>query len=54
MSHIYNIDLLHSYMGVAILSLLNEPGVLELEPALNIPSYTYKHLKEKTVFWKQQ
>lgn len=47
-------DVLHSYMGVAILSLLNEPGVLELEPALNIPSYTYKHLKEKTVFWNEQ
>jgi geranylgeranyl transferase type-1 subunit beta len=41
-------------MGVAILSLLKEPGIQEIEPALNIPSSAFKHLKENTVFWKQQ
>ncbi|KAI8059745.1 geranylgeranyltransferase type I beta-subunit-like protein [Thamnidium elegans] len=46
-------DLLHSYMGVAVLSLMKEPGIQEIDPALNVPLSAYKHLKENTVFWKQ-
>lgn len=48
------LDVLHSYMGVAILSLLKEPGYQEVYPALNVPMSAYKHLKENTVFWKNQ
>jgi geranylgeranyl transferase type-1 subunit beta len=40
-------------MGVAILSLLQEPGVQEMDPALNVPMKAFKHLKENTVFWKK-
>ena len=47
------IDVLHSYMGVAVLSLLNETDIQDLEPALNIPSSALKHLKGNTVFWKK-
>lgn len=39
-------------MGVAILSLLKEPGIQEIEPALNVPLSAYRHLKQSTVFWK--
>ncbi|KAG1180604.1 hypothetical protein G6F70_000560 [Rhizopus microsporus] len=46
-------DLLHSYMGVATLSLMNEPNVQPIHAALNMPLSAYKHLKENTVFWKQ-
>ncbi|KAG1456802.1 hypothetical protein G6F56_006751 [Rhizopus delemar] len=46
-------DLLHSYMGVATLSLLNEPNIQPMHAALNVPLSAHKHLKENTVFWKQ-
>ncbi|CEI91454.1 Putative Protein farnesyltransferase/geranylgeranyltransferase type-1 subunit alpha [Rhizopus microsporus] len=46
-------DVLHSYMGVAILSLMNEPNVQPIHAALNMPLSAYKHLKENTIFWKQ-
>jgi geranylgeranyl transferase type-1 subunit beta len=39
-------------MGVAILSLLKEPGIQEIEPALNVPLSAFKHLKQNSVFWK--
>lgn len=40
-------------MGVATLSLLNEPNIQPMHPALNAPLSAYHHLKENTVFWKQ-
>ncbi|RCI03889.1 Geranylgeranyl transferase type-1 subunit beta [Rhizopus stolonifer] len=45
-------DALHSYMGVAALSLMGEPGIEPIEPSLNVPLSAYKHLVENTVFWK--
>jgi geranylgeranyl transferase type-1 subunit beta len=48
------IDLLHSYMGVAVLSLMSEPGIEAIDSALNAPLSAYTHLKEKSVFWKRQ
>ncbi|KAL7310513.1 geranylgeranyl transferase type-1 subunit beta [Mucor circinelloides] len=47
-------DLLHSYMGVAVLSLMKEPGIEPIHAALNVPLSAYEHLKENSVFWKQQ
>jgi geranylgeranyl transferase type-1 subunit beta len=52
--NLFIVDVLHSYMGVAILSMLKEPGIQQIEPALNVPLSAYKHLKENTVFWKDQ
>ncbi|KAH8554271.1 protein geranylgeranyltransferase-like protein type I beta subunit [Umbelopsis sp. PMI_123] len=39
-------DVLHSYMGLATLSLMKEPGVTELDTALNIPIAGVKHLQK--------
>lgn len=50
----YFLDVLHSYMGVAVLSMMKEPGFKEIDPALNVPLSAYKHLKENTIFWKDQ
>jgi hypothetical protein len=41
-------------MGVAVLSLMNEPGIEAIDSALNAPLSAYKHLKEKSVFWNSQ
>lgn len=46
-------DLLHSYMGVAVLSLMKEPGIEPIHSALNLPLSGYNHLKKHSVFWKQ-
>ncbi|KAI8350360.1 geranylgeranyltransferase type I beta-subunit-like protein [Choanephora cucurbitarum] len=47
-------DLLHSYMGIAALSLSEESSIQPIEPSLNVPASAYQHLKENTVFWKGQ
>ncbi|CEP11352.1 hypothetical protein [Parasitella parasitica] len=46
-------DLLHSYMGVAVLSLMKEPRIEPIHAALNVPLSAYNHLKKTSVFWKQ-
>ncbi|GAB5588143.1 geranylgeranyl transferase type-1 subunit beta [Umbelopsis nana] len=38
-------DVLHSYMGLATLSLMGEPGLTELDTALNIPIAGVQHLR---------
>ncbi|KAG2180763.1 hypothetical protein INT44_003770 [Umbelopsis vinacea] len=39
-------DVLHSYMGLATLSLMKEPGLTELDTALNIPIAGVNHLRK--------
>lgn len=43
---IYPADVLHSYMGLATLSLMKEPGLTELDAALNIPIAAVNHLRK--------
>jgi len=45
-------DIMHSYMGLASLSLMGEPDLLPLNPALNISWRATEHLKS-SVFWKK-
>ncbi|KAF8924517.1 protein geranylgeranyltransferase type I beta subunit [Dissophora ornata] len=45
-------DVLHSYMGIAALSLMGEPGILPLDPLLNISRRMEERLYTQTVFWR--
>ncbi|KAF9150573.1 Geranylgeranyl transferase type-1 subunit beta [Linnemannia schmuckeri] len=45
-------DVLHSYMGIASLALMGEPGIRPLEPLLNISKRMQERLYNETVFWK--
>lgn len=38
-------DPLHTYMGLAGLSLIGEDGLREVVPTLNVTSRAYEHLK---------
>ncbi|CAO3617355.1 unnamed protein product [Cunninghamella echinulata] len=44
-------DVLHSYMGLAALSLLGEPGIQEMNTAINLPKSIVERLHTKSVFW---
>ncbi|KAI8878119.1 geranylgeranyl transferase type-1 subunit beta-like protein, partial [Backusella circina FSU 941] len=44
-------DLLHSYMAVAVLSLLKTPGIEPIHTPLNAPMSAFEQLKT-TAFWK--
>jgi len=45
-------DIMHSYMGLAALSLIGEEGLQPLNPALNISFRATENLK-KSVIWRQ-
>ncbi|KAG0010088.1 Geranylgeranyl transferase type-1 subunit beta [Entomortierella chlamydospora] len=45
-------DALHSYMGIASLSFMSEPGILPLDPLLNISKRMQERIYTQTVFWK--
>ncbi|KAI8334966.1 terpenoid cyclases/protein prenyltransferase alpha-alpha toroid [Chlamydoabsidia padenii] len=45
-------DALHSYMGVASLSLLGEPGLQSMNTAINLPSTGVDRLLKNSIFWK--
>jgi len=45
-------DVMHSYMGLASLSLMDEPGICKMDVALNISKKGLEHLKKRTVYWK--
>ncbi|KAG0196682.1 Geranylgeranyl transferase type-1 subunit beta [Mortierella sp. GBA30] len=45
-------DVLHSYMGVAALSLMGEPGTRPLDPLLNVSKRVQDRLHTQSVFWK--
>ncbi|KAI8081549.1 protein geranylgeranyltransferase-like protein type I beta subunit [Halteromyces radiatus] len=44
-------DVLHSYMGIATLSLLGEPGLRTMDEAVNLPTTGMERLKQNCVFW---
>jgi geranylgeranyl transferase type-1 subunit beta len=44
-------DPFHTYFGLCGLSFLNEPGLLEVEPCLNISMRAYQRLKELHKLW---
>ncbi|CAO3626725.1 unnamed protein product [Cunninghamella blakesleeana] len=46
-------DVLHSYMGLAALSLLGEPGLQEMNTSINLPKSIVEQLHTKSVFWKK-
>ncbi|KAF9121823.1 Geranylgeranyl transferase type-1 subunit beta [Mortierella sp. 14UC] len=46
-------DVLHSYMGIASLALMGEPGIRPLEPLLNVSKRVKERLHNETVFWKK-
>lgn len=48
-----NLDVLHSYMGLAALSLLGEPGLQEMNTSINLPKSIVERLHTKSVFWKK-
>lgn len=45
-------DVLHSYMGLASLSLLGEPGLQTMNTSINLPTTGVERLMNKSVFWK--
>ncbi|KAG0166753.1 Geranylgeranyl transferase type-1 subunit beta [Apophysomyces sp. BC1015] len=45
-------DVMHSYMGIAALSLMEEPGICAIDSTLNAPVTVIERLKSKSVFWK--
>ncbi|KAG0361885.1 terpenoid cyclases/protein prenyltransferase alpha-alpha toroid [Gamsiella multidivaricata] len=45
-------DAMHSYMGIASLALMGEPGIRPLDPLLNISERMKERLHTQTVFWK--
>ncbi|KAJ3399349.1 Geranylgeranyl transferase type-1 subunit beta [Chytriomyces hyalinus] len=49
-----NADPLHSYMGLAGLSVAQEPGLLPLVPSLNLTERAVRHLKTGTKWWKAE
>lgn len=47
-------DPFHTYFGLCGLSFVNEPGILEIMPSLNISMRAYKKLKELQGHWAPQ
>lgn len=47
-------DPMHTYLGLAGLSLIGENGLLEIEPRLNITKRAYEHLKTLHQAWDDQ
>jgi len=47
-------DVMHSYMGLAALSLMDEPNIRKMNVALNVSSKGLEHLKNRTLFWKDK
>jgi len=47
-------DVMHSYMGIAGLSLMDEPNVRKMNVALNVSLKGSEHLKSRTLFWKDK
>lgn len=45
-------DVLHSYMGIASLALMNEPGIQPLDPRLNVSRRVLERLHTQSVFWR--
>ncbi|KAF9188622.1 Geranylgeranyl transferase type-1 subunit beta [Haplosporangium sp. Z 767] len=45
-------DVLHSYMGIAGLSLMGEPGIRPMDPLLNISKRMQERLYTHSVFWR--
>nr|XP_033784973.1 geranylgeranyl transferase type-1 subunit beta isoform X3 [Geotrypetes seraphini] len=45
-------DALHAYFGICGLSLMEESGISEVHPALNISQRTYEHLQHIHHIWK--
>ncbi|KAF9563763.1 Geranylgeranyl transferase type-1 subunit beta [Mortierella alpina] len=45
-------DVLHSYMGIASLALMDEPGIRPLDPKLNISKRVQERLHTHSVFWR--
>ncbi|KAF9823837.1 hypothetical protein SFRURICE_013374 [Spodoptera frugiperda] len=47
-------DPMHTYLGLAGLSLIGESGLLEIEPTLNITKRAYEHLKSLHAKWDNE
>jgi geranylgeranyl transferase type-1 subunit beta len=47
-------DVMHSYMGLASLSLMDEPDIRKMNVALNVSLKGIEHLKSRTLFWKDK
>jgi len=47
-------DVMHSYMGLAGLSLMDEPDIRKMDVALNVSLKGVEHLKNRTLFWKDK
>lgn len=47
-------DPMHTYLGLAGLSLIGENGLLEIEPRLNISKRAYEHLKTLHETWANE
>lgn len=45
---------MHTYLGIAGLSLMNEPRFLELDPAINISKKAKENLLNNCAFHKQK
>ncbi|CAO3570633.1 unnamed protein product [Mortierella alpina] len=45
-------DVLHSYMGIASLALMDEPGIRPLDPRLNVSKRVQERLHTQSVFWR--
>ncbi|XP_065199908.1 geranylgeranyl transferase type-1 subunit beta [Planococcus citri] len=45
------VDLLHTYFALCGLSLMEEPGLLEMNPALNMSVRAFRHLKQLHDTW---
>ena len=46
------VDVMHSYMGLAGLALMGEPGIRPLNPLLSASTRIMERLHKETVFWK--
>jgi geranylgeranyl transferase type-1 subunit beta len=46
-------DVMHTYFGIAGLSLMNESGFFELDPAINISKRAKENLLNNCVFRKK-
>ncbi|KAF9413787.1 Geranylgeranyl transferase type-1 subunit beta [Podila epigama] len=46
-------DAMHSYMGLAGLSLIGEPGLRPMDPLLNVSKRVLDRLYTQSVFWKK-
>ncbi|KAF9955939.1 Geranylgeranyl transferase type-1 subunit beta [Mortierella alpina] len=44
-------DVLHSYMGIASLALMGEPGIRPMDPRLNVSRRVQERLHTQSVFW---